>query len=188
MATNASSLTPYATAADMLARYSVGLLGQLCDDTGIQTSAASLLDDSTTAGANLAEALQDASGEIEGRCIRGGKYTSAILNALVGMAQKRLIRLTTRVTMALLLERRDPVKELPKWHEKVEDALERLEKGEEIFGIQEAMDAGKGMDTVRLPDALPGPRPAISQVAGRYFGDRARTYTPDEFRLRRVQW
>lgn len=183
--TNASSATAFATAADMIVRYGVDLLGQLCDDSGSLATAADLQNTGTTAGANLAQLLLDASGELEGRCLRGGRYTAANLNALAGVAKKRLVRLVCRVTMALALERRDPVKPMPAWHEKVEDTLDRLESGEEIFGVQEAMDAGKGMDAITPPDAAPPPRPALSAVANRFFGDRARTYDATSSRPRR---
>lgn len=173
MSTPLSSSTPYATVADLLARYDARTVGDLAGDAGSRVSAADLADANTAGGANVAAALADASGQIEAACLRGGRYLPADLAALTGMSAKRLVRLTCRVTMLLLMERR-PDSKWPEWAKDVEAELDRVAKGERVFGLREVVDASV-MGEVVPPDAQPGPRPALSEVARRVFGRRART-------------
>ena len=168
---NASNSGPLALPTDVIPFVDERLARDLCGDDGSRLTHVQLLTNT-----NFLKLILAASGQLEARALRGGRYTAAQLAGLVGATRAWMHEIIGAMVTIKLLRRRDPTKELPRQYEEVENILKRLELGEEIFGIQEAVDAGEGMETIRLSDQQAGPRPAMTELAQRFFGKRARTY------------
>lgn len=130
----------YATAAQLLARFDARTIGDLVADDGNRVSVQSLL----TPHDNITAALDDASGEIDAALLQGKRYTSAELTALTGNSAAYLVRITCQIAFWLLWERRPSLDE--ESYEAAKDrarkALERLRRGEHVFDVDGAKEAG----------------------------------------------
>ncbi len=173
MGANASNPGSYATPDDALARYDARLWGDLCGDVGVRYTAIQLKDASTLYGQRFLALLADASFEVEAACLRGGRYSADDLASLEGVARAGLIRLVTAKAVLFGLEGRNPLQATTDMHKRIEEQLQRLRLGEDVFGIQEDIDAGEGMETVRQTGQSTVPQPPISTLADRYFGRRS---------------
>lgn len=137
------SSTAFVSNTQFLTRYDSRTVAQLVSDTG--TPAGSLSTD-----ANLQQALEDATGEILMSALKGGRYSEADLLALlvadgsgnISRTGNYLQRLTCDLAFYyLVLRRGNDVDEYPQ-AEKAAKQLEALERGEKVFGVQDAIDAG----------------------------------------------
>jgi len=154
----------YATPNDMKLRYDVGILGQYCSDDGTALSSSAL-----TTSEILLALLADASGLIESSALAGGRYSADDLNNLTGNSEGLLVRLTCDIAFYWLAQRRPTgteQRELPML-EKAMDMLDRLRRGENIFNVAAAIDAG-------LPHTEPISPQVISQQ--RYISDNPRYF------------
>jgi len=146
----------------MVARYDVRTLGDLVVDDGTRVDSTAILTSTV-----LAAILEDASGEIEASLMQADRYTADELAALTGNSLALLKRLTCKIAMGLLWERRQYL-DLEKAEEGMEVSrkiLERLRKGEIIFDDAAAKDAG-------LPEAT---TPSAESIALQQLTvDRAR--------------
>lgn len=138
--TPASSTTTYCTGAQCVKFFDVRFLGRLLSDSGTAIAAADVPDDG-----NLNAELLAASGEIEAAVLCGGRYGPSDLAALqssgaVGGAF--LAKMVASIAVWNLMERRDPMVEMPDRVARVLENMERLRSGENIFGFQEVQDAG----------------------------------------------
>lgn len=134
----------YALPEDFLKRYDARIFGDIVRDDGEQATAAELLSD-----ANLQAALDDASGDIEGACLVGERYTPTQLAALTGNSQSLLIRICCDIAVAFLLRRRpssDPDQDIRQL-ELAETHLVRLRRGEQVFFQGDEVDAAGVPDT-----------------------------------------
>jgi phage gp36-like protein len=147
-----SGLTPYALGTDLVKRYDIDLIGDLCQDNREELDWQS---DITvlTEHVNVVSALEDASGEIEVAMQAGGRYTVDQLRELAyptssatnNNTRKHLTRITCAIAMSILAERRlDKVSmETADWLRKTAKAfLDQLRRGENVFGIQAHVEAG----------------------------------------------
>lgn len=85
----------------------------------------------------LAAALLDAAGEILAACLQGDRYTDVDLNALTDNGQAKLYRLQAQLTTCHLWENRhlgaNDIPQ-PEFYVRAFDDLERLRRGERMFG------------------------------------------------------
>lgn len=167
MPTPSSSSTAYASSSDMTARYDVRTLCQLVSDTETAASPASL-------GANtrLSTCLLDASGMVEAAALAARTYTPDDLAALDGAGLAYLKRLVCDLAMGLLyLARPDPELEPPKTYELAMEALDKIRKGELVFGLLEQQQAGVLQHTVETSRNVDD-RNGLIVEADRYFSTR----------------
>lgn len=178
MPTPISSATPYATAAQLLTRFDVRVVADLCSDDDAESPLpAQLKDATTTAGAKLYAALQDASGDVEAACFVGERYTAADLVALTGNGAATLMRLVTTLALDYLYQRRcDPGYQASIEVQKAQRFLGALADGERIFGLQE--QAGAGLLSIETEAAATvAARDLVTLQANRFFGTRANRRT-----------
>lgn len=145
-------LVPYATGDDLIKRYDIDLIGDLCQDTReelVWSDEITVL----TEHPNVVSALEDGSGEIDVALQAGGMYTPTQLHELAfpdppedaNNTRKHLVRITCAIAMSILVERRlDRVSmETADWLRKTAKGfLDQLRRGENVFGIQANIDAG----------------------------------------------
>jgi len=155
----------YATATDLAARYDENTIKDLASDTGEP------VDDITTDPKVLA-ALDDASGRVESAITVARIYSAADLAGLTGNTLALLKRITCELAMVFLIQRR-PEKYADEALERMkagaEDFLDRLRKGERLFAVEAARDAG-------LPE-IDGPS-AITYNRLNMIPDRTRNFYP----------
>ena len=132
-------MSAYATGSDLTTRYDIDLVGDLATDDRATLDRASV-----PGHVAVVAALNDASGEIDVALQAGGRYTPAQLSSLSGNSAYHLKRITCDIAMALLFRRRPNVR--PDIAETLlkqsSEHLDRLRKGENVFGIPEVTDAG----------------------------------------------
>lgn len=130
----------YATVAHLMTRFDVRELGDLVNDDNTQTASGSL-----AANTTLIAMLQDASAEIRAAATARGAYIDAHLDELATDEDALLVRMTCVLAMGYLYDRRGKGRpeEFADTIDTVRDQLERLQTGEAVFGIVEAVEAGK---------------------------------------------
>lgn len=128
----------YADSDDLIARYDEQTLKDLASDTGDPVADIST-DTAVTA------ALNDASGRVQSAVSVSRLYSATELAALTGSSLALLKRITCELAMVFMLERR-PEKYGDEYTRRLrqssEDYLERLRKGERLFDVEVAKDAG----------------------------------------------
>jgi phage gp36-like protein len=130
----------FASANDLTNRYDYRLIGDLCSDEMSELTLGQVL-----AEAKVSSALDDAAGEIVVGLQTGGNYTEEDLNELDGLNQSHLIRVNCDLAMCLLIQRRPNrvnIEVAEKICEAARGHLNRLRKGENIFGIPAKVEAG----------------------------------------------
>jgi phage gp36-like protein len=129
----------YATGADLIARYDIDLVGDLAtDDRETQDR------DLVATSPKVLVALEDASGEVESSLLAGGKYTVAQLAGLSGLARSHLKAIVCGLAMARLYQRRPEAADgemIDRLTKDSRDALLAIRRGENVFGLQEEIDA-----------------------------------------------
>lgn len=134
-------MAAYATGANLVERYDIDQVGDLATDDRDELDRALV-----PTNANVLAALLDASGEIDTALLAGGRYTPAELAALTGNTVNHLIRITCDIAFANLIQRRPDRlnKELADAYRKTASGwLEKLRRGENVFGIQTVIDSGQ---------------------------------------------
>lgn len=143
----------YATGADLIKRYDVRMVGDLAWDEGEEMDPGAVPDH-----ANVAAALEDASGEIDASLITGGRYTPAQLAALTGNSLSHLKRITCAIAMAHLFERRSGGGAAEDIAEKVakiaRDNLTALRRGDNVFGVPELENGEAAVIDVETVDSI----------------------------------
>lgn len=172
-------MTAFATAADMITRYDVRLLGDLCADDGSRVTEAALKS-TTSPNPIMAAALDSASGKVKAAVLRAGRYTVMQLEALTGESQAYLVDLTCQIAFWMLWRRR-PYSEaydsqLKNAKEAYDESLESLRTGDEIFEVDVVIEAGKPkIETVTRVESKDF-NLAVDQARGGNFYPRRRTY------------
>lgn len=123
---------PYADGNDLIARYDVEVVGDLCSDNRVQ-----LLRDDVPTHANVLVALLDASGDVESHIRVGGRYTAEQLDTLDTNSDAMLTRIVCTIAMANLFERRPGVHaEMAKAvRERADEYVAQLQGGAAIFSV-----------------------------------------------------
>ncbi len=157
---------PYATADDLRARYDERILADLVSDTGQPVT-------TLATDAKITAALTDASGRVDAACTVANVYLADDLSGLAGNALSLLKLITCQLAMAALLSRRQERlgdEGLQRVTQEAEDYLDRLRKGERLFGsIEAAKSAG-------LP-TTDGPR-TVDYDRMNLLPDRTRNFFP----------
>lgn len=162
-----SNSSTYLSSEEFLKRVDRRTVGDLVSDDGTRVPSASLISDT-----NLAACLLDASGAVEAACLVGKRYTPEDLATLTGASLGHLYRLITRLTMLNLYERRpDENRRIPETYTAALDELERLQKGERIFGFIEHEEAGY-LDHEKETAQDVVDRNGTVVIAERFFGTR----------------
>lgn len=139
-----------ATAAEMVKRYDVRLLGDLVGDAGVRVGPSELVDDP-----NLQQAIDDAWGEILAALLMSQRYSEADLAGLSGESQKYLVRINCQIALGNLQERRG-------WKEddtraaahvaaanRARKELEDLRTGKKVLNVEAVTAAG--LPEIRQP-------------------------------------
>lgn len=163
-------MTAFATAADMVARYDVRTLGDLCGDDGHR-----IPEEDLAINVPMTKALQTATGKIKAAVLRAERYTTAELDALTGESKQYLIELTCQIAFWCLWKRK-PYKDDQQRKEikqDADDALELLRKGDHVFDIDRQKDAGTPqVETVTRVEVQTEWGLAVDQARGRFFPAR----------------
>ena len=132
----------YGAPADLILRFDANDIASMISDTGVPVD----LGDLDTNGVLLA-LLADSSGRIDAAAMVGGLYTTSDLAGMTGNSAALLTALCCDLTMVRLIRRRPgkvSVDDTAKMVEEVENYLDRLKKGERVFGnVAAAITAGQ---------------------------------------------
>jgi phage gp36-like protein len=142
---------PYATLADLKARYDVRLIAKYASDTTTPVSVAAL-----PTNPRVMVALQDASGLVRSACVKGRRYSSATLDTLAADTDKGALlrQIVCALAMAALLGGRaagvDQIDEMVFGYKNAMASLEELRGGALVFDLEGTLDA-------TLPHSSAGP-------------------------------
>lgn len=136
--------TPYASAADLIARYDVRTIGDLCEDSGVRQTPTQILADP-----NVSAALDDATGTVNAAIFVANRYTPEQIAGLTNAGLAFLKRLTADLAFLYLVERRGTdVRKMPQWA-RVQESLDRIRHGDNVFDLTGA--EVDGLPTVGFP-------------------------------------
>lgn len=127
----------YASADDLATFFDSRILQDLVSDTGDP-------DPRWKTNAKVTTILEAASGRIDAACTVAQHYLASDLTALTGNSLALLKELTCTIAAALLIARRGG-KYSEEYKEKIaaaEEFLDRLRKGERVFGVEANREAG----------------------------------------------
>lgn len=139
----------YASGADLVTRFRYQSIAQLVSDGEVAIAEDEIADD-----ARVAAALDDASGQIDAALLAAARYSASDLSGLTGNSLAYLKRICCELAYANLLRRNGSVTEAEANSKEAMDALERLRKGVNVFGLADNIDAG-------LPDSE---GPSVQQI------------------------
>lgn len=168
-----SSLSPYASASDLLTRQDVGLVGQLAAD-GFVATQAQIEDPGTVPGQNVYTALLSASGEVEYAATRGQRYQPSDLANLNGASQSFFKQIVCDIAMMYLYDRRDgqnPPENVVEKYKRAQEFMTQLVNGEKVFGMVENQAAGSSRTAFFSPNDLLN-NDLVSSIYSRSFGHR----------------
>jgi len=159
-------MAAYATVEDLTLRFDERLLAELASDTGEPAQ-------DIAGSARIAAALEEASGQVEAAALAGKRYTAEDLAALTGNARALLVGLVCDLAMSRLLRVRGQSaasEQAERLRERAEQYLDALARGERIFGVAKAAQAG--LPTIGGPTASDYARLNL-------LPDRVRRFYPD---------
>ena len=163
-----STTTAYASPSDLVVYHDWRQVSDWAhdDDTRDANQSACIADPT----GNISRALLWSSGQVESACSAGVGYQPADLAALAGAGREFLKGLVCDLALNRLARRRFRLQSADAYPAAEAFAsLDRLRKGEWIFGLIEAEQAGVGGDVDLF--APPSP-PRLSREAERLFGQR----------------
>jgi hypothetical protein len=168
MATPVSSLTAYASYADLALAHDVRKIGQLVADKNKELPESAL-----AVHPVITFVLKRASGEVEQACFVGGRYSAADLGALAGVGLEALKGLVCDLAFWHLTKRRyrEVAPEDCPGAKEALDALQMLRDGVRVFPLEEQIEAANAETPVVTEQDLQKRRP-LSVAADRYFGVR----------------
>jgi phage gp36-like protein len=128
---------PYADVEQMTHRFDERTLKDLCRDDGTAETNLSSSD-------RMETALQDATAAIDMACQTGRMYLPVDLAALSGSDRHGLRRICCEITLSYLIQARpEKFKDADHpIHQRAEEYLDRLRKGERVFNIDANKNAG----------------------------------------------
>lgn len=128
----------YAAISDLTTRYDVRVLGDLVNDDNTRTASGIL-----TGNAILNTMLDEATARLKASAQASGAYSEDQLDALATALDPLVVGLVCDIALGLLYRRRG--RGVPEGHQDVvdaaTDALDRLRKGEMVFGTAGALSA-----------------------------------------------
>ena len=159
-------MASYAAVSDLISRKRVTTLNDLATDDGARTGRVELATNPV-----LIAALADASGAVDSALLVGKLYTAEQLEGLTGNALAHLKRITCDIAFCYLLERNpiDP-DEAERYRKLATGHIERLQSGENVFGL--AANIGAGLPTITGPTTVDYSRMNL-------IPDRTRNYYPN---------
>lgn len=176
MPTPTTTATPYCTATQLLVLVDWRSVADWCaEGNGPRPTRQSLIDPTDRVGATVAAKLLAASGDVESCCLRGGIYSVADLQALVGAAAADLQSIVAGSAVIGMAGRRLPLTGKPSDVHLAQWAAEKLESlrvGAKVFGLVDQIEAGGGMRPVEFVESN-SPNRTVN-LARRYFGNRSR--------------
>ena len=173
-----STSTPYCSAEDFLTRYDFRPISQLMNDGNSNAvTRAMLLDSSTTEGGRLNTILMECSGEVEASVLIGRKYSPSDLQALTGASAAYLRRIVSDLAIGRCYERRPGQNPWALATQTARQLLNAIASGEQIFGTQEAADAGIIETNRDTPQRVYNRHGMVVQAEG-YFGVRGNRQCP----------
>ena len=133
-------MAAYATGQDLVVRYDVLLIGDLCQD-----SREPLNDHNVTEHPNVLSALLDASGEVDSALLSGGRYRVDQLESIANPANTgnnrfKLVRIVCDIAMSILLTRRADPRHIDQAESLAKTSrahLNSLARGENVLGLPE---------------------------------------------------
>lgn len=131
----------YATGDDLIARYDIDLIGDLASDDRETQDRNDIADHP-----HVLTALEDASGEVDAALLAGSRYTAEQLTTLTGASANYLKSIVCGLAMAALHERRPEsvdAQTIERITQRARDAILSLRRGDNVFGLQEHIDAGR---------------------------------------------
>ncbi len=157
-----STPTPYCSAEDLFVWHDQNQCADCLRDGNLvpRPTIADMTNPNSTAGAILARIILGAAGRIEATCLVGKRYQPLDLQALAATQTAGamiLQKLNADIAFWMVLQRRQPAASDPKNVPGAAEAYEFLKllaEGENIFGFQEAAEAG-------LPSVVPANPPAL---------------------------
>lgn len=157
----------YSDVDDFYYRFDENVVRDLCSDSGQPAPRSNSM---------LTAALDDSQGRIQAAALRGRIYSTDDLEDLTGASLSLLKRIECEIAMAYLLGRR-PEKYNTDWFklmdERSETYLEQLARGERLFDVDTAKDAG--LPTIDGPNSVDLINlNAITQRVQHFFPNRAR--------------
>lgn len=158
-------MSTYASPDDMMLRYDVRRLGQLCTDNDTQLTTEQLVQ-----SAILQEAITDASGLVESAVMVGGRYSVTDLLTLNDNPKRFLARLVCDLTYGFLVSRRgfnsNDIGSLAPGYANALKLLDELRAGTWIFANDAAIEASKPK-RVQLSTNVT----LVTTEARRFFGE-----------------
>ncbi|AWM38710.1 hypothetical protein GobsT_30990 [Gemmata obscuriglobus] len=148
------------------------------DGEGPRPTRARILDGTTPSDeyTRINRVLLAASGELEGACFVGKRYSTDDLAALTGSGAERLRKIVADLAFWTLSQRRQPGSADPDTVPGAKQALaelDRLRDGDRIFPLQESANAG--LPSTSDPDPSQQANPLITN-AERFFGTHRQGY------------
>ncbi len=128
----------YAASTDLTARFDERTIKDLVSDSGEPVA-------DLSSDLKAQAALDDASGRIDAAVTVAQHYSPTDLAALTGTDQAMLKRLTCELAMLFLMGRRQEAwlgNDYERIEKRCEDQLDRLRKGERLFGMEVNRNAG----------------------------------------------
>lgn len=162
----------YATANDLIAYFDERVIRDLLSDSGEPVA-------SLTGDAKLTAILSSASGEVDRALTVANQYTASDLANLAGSALDGLKEIVCSLAMGKLLRRRpgsDHEETLKGCVEWAENELEKLRKGQRVFGGSEAQKEA-GAVGISGPTAVRFQQMGLMRDKTNFF-PRRRVYTP----------
>ncbi len=150
-----SSLTAYATPADLFLLYDIRTIADLASDDGTRLGGSPNPNSATVAASpRILRLLLVNSGRLEASCVKGQRYMPIDLAALVaegGGSGAYLIQIVCALTMGDLFRRRPDLGKPDERTDEAEAALQALADGEQIFAFVETEAAGVMANNLNTP-------------------------------------
>lgn len=161
-------MAAYATIADLISRRDERVVGQLATDRDEP-----LTHDEILASTVVAEALVDASGEVEAAMIAGKRYSPTELAGLTGNSLGLLKKIVTTIAMACLYERRPGIhrEAADAYFKQAQEYLERLRTGQNLFNLADESNTNAAIPDLTAPTAVDirTLNTFAAQMSDRYF-------------------
>lgn len=167
-------MTSFADSDDMVARYDVRTLGDLCSDTdGVR-----ITKDGLVTNPKMTAALSTATGRVIATALRAKRYSRADLEGLTGESQQYLIDIVCRIAFYALWQRKPYSEDQQRVEAKkaYDDALEEVGSGHAIFDVEAVKSAGiPKVETVTRTEIQSDWALVVDQARGRFY-PRRRSY------------
>lgn len=163
-------MTAFATPADMIARYDVHTLGDICTDDEDPVTPEKL-----KTNVKMLTALNSATGRIKAAALRAARYTVADLEGLTGESKEYLKTLTCRVAFWELWQRKPYADDQQRKDVKTlcDEAIEQIRSGDECFEVAAVIAAGHPtIETVSRVEIQQDWSLAVDQARPRFYPQR----------------